>query len=189
MLGMNLHCALSYRASSSTMKLLNALNLSILLVAAMIVESKSQTETQIIYQNLKDALIADGDVFYVMQQAFFLSQSLSQDLIYLNICVTVGSEQPASCNNSSLSGGHNNLSYCQRFQWSSSALVEFISIDQLLIMDNVISESLVRIFEHRESLNVSFKIDTLPCESTEDDILAALMQLLPWVCRNTLICA
>ena len=158
--------------------------LFILLVEAMVVESKSQAETQIIYQKLKDALIADSDVLYLMQQTFFPSESLSQDLIYISICVTVGSEQPASCNNSSLSGGHNNLSYCQRFQWSSSPLVEFISIDQLLIMDNVISESIVRIFEHRESVNVSFKIDTLPCESTEDDILAALMQLLPWVCRN-----
>ena len=163
--------------------------LFILLVEAMIVESKSQAGTQIIYQKLKDALIADSDVLYLMQQTFFSSESLSQDLIYINICVTVGSEQPASCNNSSLSGGHNNLSYCQRFQWSSSALVEFISIDQLLILDNVISEIIVRIFEHHESLNVSLHIDTLPCESTEDDILAVLMQLLPWVCSNTLICA
>ena len=171
------------------MKTRNALILFILLVAAMIVESKSQTENQIIYQKLKDALIADSDVHYLMQQAFFPSQSLSQDLIYLNICVTVGSEQPASCNNSSLSGGYINLSYCQRFQWTSSALVEFISIDQLLILDNVISESIVRIFEHQESLNVPFKIDTLPCETTEDDILAALMHFLPWVCSNTLICA
>ena len=119
-----------------------------------------------------------------MREAFFPAQSLSRDLVYLNICVTVGGVQHESCDNSSLPGGQSNFTYCKWFHWSSSALVNLISIDQLLIMDNVISESIIRVVLHRKHLEVNLQIDTLPCEITEDDILAALMQLLPWVCTS-----
>ena len=118
-----------------------------------------------------------------MQEAFFPSQSLSHDMVYLNICVTVGSVQHESYENSSLPGGQSNFSYCQQFQWSSSALVDFISFDQLMILDNVISESIICIIVHRDYVHMLLHIDTLPCDTTEDDILTALMQVLPWVCE------
>ena len=154
----------------------------ILLAAAVVVQSNPHVTPQVIYQKLEDALIADKGVLYRMQEAFFPSQSLSHDLVYLNICVTVGSVQHENCDNSSLPGGQSNFSYCQWFQWSSSALVNLISSDQLLILDNVVSENIIRIIWHRKYLEVHLQIDTLPCETTEDDILSALMQLLPWVC-------
>ena len=78
--------------------------------------------------------------------------------------------------------GQCNFTYCQKFQWSSSALVDLISVDQLLILDNVLSYSDFHTIEHRECIYFPLHIDTLPCESTKDEILAALMQLLPWVC-------
>ena len=154
----------------------------ILLAAAVVVQSNSHVTPQVIYQKLEDALIADKGVLYCMQEAFFPSQSLFHDLVYLKVCVTYGGVQHESCDNSSLPGGQSNFSYCQWFQWSSSALVSLISIDQLLILDNVISESIIRIVWHRKYLEVDLQIDTLPCGTAEDDILAALMQLLPWVC-------
>ena len=49
-------------------------------------------------------------------------------------------------------------------------------------MDNVVSESIIRVVLQQKHLEFNLQIDTLPCEITEDDILAALMQLLPWVC-------
>ena len=96
--------------------------------------------------------------------------------------MTVGGVQHESCDNSSLTCGHSNFTYCKWFQWSSSALVNLISIDQLLIFDNFVSENIIRVIWHWKYLEVDLQIDTLPCETTEDDILAALMQLLPWVC-------
>ena len=53
-------------------------------------------------------------------------------------CVTVGSVEPESCDDSffKLHDGQSNCSYCQKFQWSSSALVDLISTDQLLILNN-----------------------------------------------------
>ena len=63
-------------------------------------------------------------------------------------------------------------------------IVDFISFDHLFILDNVISFSAFHVIERREYVfvHVPLHIDTLPCETTKDDILAALMQLLPWVC-------
>ena len=96
--------------------------------------------------------------------------------------MTVGSVQHESCDNSSLPGGQSIFSYCKWCHWSSSALVNLISIDQSLIFDNFASENIIRVVLHRKHLEFNLQIDTLPCETTEDDILAALMQLLPWVC-------
>ena len=67
-------------------------------------------------------------------------------------------------------------------QWSSSALVNLISIDQLLVLDNIISYNVFHIIEHRENIDVPLQIDAFLCKIKQDDILAALMQLLPWVC-------
>ena len=154
----------------------------ILLAADVVVEGNPRVAPQVVYQKLEDALIADSSVLYLMQEVFFPSHSLSRDLVYLNVCVTVGGVQPGRCDKSSLSGGQSNFSYCQYFQWSGSALLNFISFDQLLILDNVMSESIIRMIMHREYKMVPLYVDSLPCEATEDDILAALIQLLPWVC-------
>ena len=116
-----------------------------------------------------------------MQEVFVSSKILPRDLVYLHACVTVGNVLPGDCDNSSLPGGQSNFRYCQWFQWGSSALVDLISVDQLLILDNVISYNVFLIIEHRGRVDVPLYIDTLPCETTEDDILAALMQILPWV--------
>ena len=76
------------------------------------------------------------------------SSSLSQDLVYLGM-------QPGSCDTSSLLGGQSNFTYCQYFQWSSSALVNLISIDQLFVLDSVISENIIHSIFHRKYLEVS----------------------------------
>ena len=154
----------------------------ILLVAAVVVKCNPNITPQLVSQKLKDALIADKNVLYCMQEAFFPSQSLSCDVVYLNISVTVTGVQSRSCENSSLSGRQNNFTYCQDFQWSSSALVDFISFDQLMILDNVISESIVRMIIYRKYIDVPLPIDSVPCGTTENDILPALIELLPWVC-------
>ena len=126
------------------MRTLHGVVFMILLTVAVLAQSNPHTATQVVYQKLEDALVADPNLKYLIKLAFFSSQTLSRDLVYLNICVTVGSVQPGSCENSSLPGGQSNFSYCQRFQWSSSALVNFISFDQLVILDNVISEGILR---------------------------------------------
>ena len=153
----------------------------ILLATVVGIHSKPHIASQVVYHKLEDALIGDSSVLYLMQEVFFPSKILPNNLVHLHVCVTVGRVQPGSCDNSSLPGGQSNFTYCQKFQWSSSALVNLISIDQLLILDNVISHNVFRILVYHGSKDVTLHVDSLPCETTEDDILAALMQLLPWV--------
>ena len=153
----------------------------ILLATVVVIHSKPHIASQVVYHKLEDALISDSSLLYMMQEVFIPSKILPRDLVHLYVCVEVGRVLPGDCDNSSLPGGQRNFTYCQRFQWSSSALVDLISVDQLLILDNVISYTVFRIIENRGCVDVPLHIDTLPCETTEDDILAALMQLLPWV--------
>ena len=35
--------------------------------------------------------------------------------------------------------------------------------------------------ECRDYIHIALQVDALPCGTTEDDLLAALMRLLPWV--------
>ena len=154
----------------------------ILLTAATIAQSKPHIASEGVHRKLEDALIANSSLQYMMQEVFLTSKILPQNMVHLHVCVTAGSVQPGSCDNSSLFGGQNNFTYCQWFQWSSSALVNLISIDQLLILDNIISYNVFHLIEHRESVDVPLQIDALPCEIKQENILAALMQLLPWVC-------
>ena len=90
------------------------------------VESYSNIAPQVIYQKLEDALITDRNVLYMIQEAFTPSRILPRNRVHLHVCVTVGSMQPANCDNSSLFGGQSNFSYCRDFQWSSSVLLDLI---------------------------------------------------------------
>ena len=155
-----------------------SLSLFLLIAAAVMGQDESHTASEAVYLKLENVLLTDHKSRYMMQRAFFPSQDFSPDWLYLNVCVRVSSVQPGGCGEFV---GRSNFSYCQKFQWSSSALANLISIDQLLILDNVISESIVRITQHRKFLHFPLHIDSLPCNATEDDILTALLQLLPWV--------
>jgi len=126
---------------------------------------------------------------YLMQHTFFPSHGPSRDRIFIIVNVTVGSMMPGSCDGSPLlDDTPTNFSFYQEFQWSRSPLLNLISVDQLLILDNVISENIYNTVQHHEFLHVSLNIDALPCNTSEDDLLKALMQLLPWVCTSVHAC-
>ena len=158
-----------------------SLSLFLLIAAAVMGQDESHNvASEDVYLKLQNVLLTDQKNRYLMQRVFFPSQDFPPDWLYryLNVCVIVNSGQPGGCGDFN---GQSNFSYCQKFQWSSSALANLISIDQLLILDNVISEVIIRIMQHRKYLHFPLHIDSLPCNVTEDDILSALLQLLPWV--------
>ena len=144
-------------------------------------QSKSNVAIQDTYQKLEKSLIQNRIVLHQMQEALFSSQNLPPDSVRLNVCVTVGSVQPGNCDNSFSPGGEVKFSYCQKFQWSRSVLLNLIPDDQLLILDNVIIERINHFIEHKVELKLALQIDVLHCDVTLNDILEALMQLLPWV--------
>ena len=161
--------------------------ITVLLVAGVMVV-QSHTPSQILYQKLEDSFSMNHKVLYQMHDAFFRSQKFPPDWLYLHVCVTVDSEHHGSC--------ESNFSYCQNFQWSSSALVDLILIDQLLILDNVLSESIIHIIDHQiyDYIRVPLHIDHLPCGITKDDVLPVLIHLLSWVyvykqmCNDYILC-
>ena len=155
-----------------------SLSLFLRIAAAVMGQDESLVASEAVYLKLENILLTDQNSRYMMQRAFFPSQDFSPDWLYLNVCVTVNCVQPRGCDDFN---GQSNFSYCQKFQWSSSALVNLISIDQLVILDNVISESIVRNTQHQKYLHFPLHIDSLPYNVTDDDILSALIQLLPWV--------
>ena len=119
---------------------------------------------------------------------FDLKNFLQTGFTFMYVCVTVDSEHHGSC--------ESNYSYCQNFQWSSSALVDHILIDQLLILDNVLSECIIHIIDHQIYcyIRVPLHIDHLPCGITKDDVLSVLIHLLSWVyvykqmCNDYIVC-
>ena len=163
-------------------RVLHAFSFLSLLATVVIVESKPNIAPQVTYQKLEGALFSNSSLLYLMQEVLIPSKILPRGLVHFSIHVTVGSMQPLDCDNSSLPGGRSIFPYYKDFQWSSSALIDLILIDQLFTLDSVISYSVFHIIEHHEHLYLPLHIDTLPCEPTEDAILAAFMQLLPWVC-------
>ena len=162
------------------MRVLHSYLFLILLATVLVIHSKPHIVSQVVYQKLEDALISDSSLLHLMQEIFIPSKMVPNNLVFLQVCVTVGSVLPGDCDNSSLLGGQRNFTYCRKFQWTSSALVNLISIDQLLILDNVISHNVFLTAQHRGYIDVTLHVDALPCKTTED-ILAALMELLPWV--------
>ena len=157
----------------------------LLTVAVVIVQSKSDIVIQDTYQKLEKSLIQNRFLLHQLQETFFPSQNLPPDSVHLHVCVTVGSVQPGNCDNSFLTGGQGNFSYCREFQWSRSVLLNLISDDQLLVLDNVIIKRINYVITHQAVLKVPLQIDTLHCDVTVDDILEAVMQLLPWVSIST----
>jgi len=161
----------------------------VLMAIAMTAQSTHHLPPQVVYQKLEHALITDSKVVYLMQNTFFPSQGSSQDIVIIEVNVTVDSMLTGSCDEHSPSSGTPiNFSYYQEFQWSSSPLLNLISVDQLLILDNVISGNIYYTLQHHEFLRISLNIDALPCNTHEDDLLKALMQLLPWVCTSVHAC-
>ena len=159
--------------------------LLLLTVAAVIVQSKSDVAIQDTYQKSEKSLIQNHFVLHQLQETFFPSQNLPPDSVRLHVCVTIGSVHPRNCDNFSLPGGEGNFSYCQKFQWSRSVLLNLISEDQLLVLDNVLIERINHLIKHKRGLVVPLQIDVLHCDVTLNDILEALMQLLPWVSIST----
>ena len=157
----------------------------LLTVAVVIVQSKSDIVIQDTYQKLEKSLIQNRFLLHQLQETFFPSQNLPPDSVHLHVCVTVGSVQPGNCDNCFLTGGQGNFSYCREFQWSRSVLLNLISDDQLLVLDNVIIKRINYVITHQAVLKVPLQIDTLHCDVTVDDILEAVMQLLPWVSIST----
>ena len=161
--------------------------ISFLFIATMVVHSKEDMAPQVLFQKLEDALKTNRQTLYLLRKAFFPTQCLPRDLVNLHVHVIVCSVVPEKCDeHCAASGAISNCSYTQRFQWSSSPLLDLIPSGQLLTLDNVLSRVIYHETFHRSWLSVELQIDSFPNDVSENDLLEALIQLLCWV--STFIC-
>ena len=158
----------------------------ILLAEATVVHTKIHNVSYasfVVQQKLENALVTDREVLYLLQEALFPSQGLNRgDWLDLATCVMVDSVQSENCETSHFSGEQSNFTYCQHFEWSSSALLDLIPYDQLFVLDNVVGEVIFHLIQRRDFIYIPLHIDTLPCGATEDDMRNALLRILSWVC-------
>lgn len=163
-------------------------SISLLFTALAICVHCDHMPPQVVHQKLENALKTNRDTLYLMQGAFFPFDGFPPDFVYLDVCIAVGTGR---CNkNSSFSGVLNNSSYHQKVQWSSTALLDLISNDQLLIMDNVWCRAVQNGVRHCSWLPMHLQIDSLPGGISEKDLVEALIQLLFWVCvfQSDILC-
>ena len=156
--------------------------ISFLFIATMLVHSRGDMAPQVLFQKLEDALKTNRQTLYLLRKTFFPTQHLPRDLVNLDVHVTVCSVLPEKCDeHCAASGAISNFSYTQKFQWSSSPLLDLIPSGQLLTLDNVLSRAIYRETFHRSCLSVELQIDSFPNDVSENDLLEALTQLLCWV--------
>ena len=156
--------------------------ISFLIIATMLVHSREDMAPQVLFQKLEDALKTNKQTLYLLRNAFFPPHHLPRDLVNLHVHVIVCSVLPEKCDeHCAASGAISNFSYTQRFQWSSSPLLDLIPSGQLLTLDNVLSRVIYHETFHRSWLSVELQIDSFPNDVSENDLLEALIQLLCWV--------
>ena len=156
---------------------------SFLFIATMVVHSRGDMAPQVLFQKLEDALKTNKQTLYLLRKAFFPQHHLSRDLVNLDVHVTICSVLPEKCDeHCAASGAISNFSYTQRFQWSSSPLLDLIPSGQFLTLDNVLSTIVYQVALHRSWLSVELQIESFPNDVSENDLLEALIELLCWVC-------
>ena len=106
--------------------------------------------------------------------------ALVQGLVFFRIYIYLVCRQYATysldCENLYLPGGQRVYLYYQDFKWSSTLFTFTRQCHKLQCFSHLPKRG-----EHLFFL-FHFIFNTFSCEPTEDDILAALMQLLPCVC-------
>ena len=142
----------------------------------------------LLYQKLEGALINNPKALFQLKRLFFsVSGTHIQEveILYLHVCVRVGitdNFQISGTSTNSSNGTHTS-NYCLNFKWSASALLSFITVDQLMAIDfmyvNWIYSRIRGTTLHR-SLIITLNTDLLLSKS-EEDIKEVLIQLLSWV--------
>ena len=149
-----------------------------------------------LYQALEDALINNYEALYMLRQVFFPGVSTpirEANVIQFGTCVqfniteqlncTTTVQQPFSDDNISLAGTCV-YRYCFSLRWTTSSLLNLITVDQLLVFDNIFADliySSIAGGTHYNTITFTLRVPLFPCVPTEEDSMQALSMLLCWV--------
>ena len=147
----------------------------------------------LLYQKLEGALINNSKALFQLKKTFFsVSGTHIQEveILHLHVCVRVGvtGHFQSFGTSANSSNGTYNSTHCWDFQWSASAFLSFITVDELMTIDFmyvnfVYSRIQGSIRNHNLSITLNTKSDSLPCTHipSENDLKEVLIQLLSWV--------
>lgn len=152
-----------------------------------------------LYQALEDALINNQEALYMLKQVFFPGVPTpirETDVLQFGPCVefniteqlncTTTDQQPFAKFNDSVSlEGSCLYRYCFSLRWTTSPLLNLITVDQLLVFDNVFGDLIYSTIAGGTKYNniiFTLHVPSFPCIPTEEDSVEALSMLLCWVC-------
>ena len=147
--------------------------------------------TFLLYQKLEGALINNSKALFQLKEMFFsASGSHTQEvqILHMHICVRVGTtevfQSPGTSANSS--NGTHTSTHCWNFKWSASALLNLITVDQLMTIDFMYVYFVyqqIRGTTGHHNINIKLNAVLLPCmhEPSENHLKGALISLFTWV--------
>ena len=152
-------------------------------------ECSDDNKIDLLYQKLERALINNFTTLLQMKRKFFpvFDNHIQEvQVLHLHVCVRV-TDQVKSSGSTSISNENEPSIHCWNFKWSVSALLNLISIDQLMAFDFVyvdtIYSQIQRSMAHK-TVSITLSTDLPPCTSSESDLQEALVQLLSWVSHH-----
>ena len=168
--------------------------LMVLLTSVLQVDGFYFPQFYSLHETLESALIMKETLFTMRQIFFPVVHSSAQETqeVNLSVCVEITVDQALnsttkdSCKLSAdTSGSSDNVSsWCWKFQWTDSALLSLITVDQLVAFDvatSFIYQAATGRY-HVGNINVSLLI-VCPVLPKVSDIKTSLMLLLSWVIK------
>ena len=146
----------------------------------------------LLYQKLEGALINNSKALFQLKRIFFSvggTDIQEVEIFFLHVCVRVGVtehfQSPETSANSS--NGTHTSTHCWNFKWSASALLSYITVDQLMAIDFIYvnwiySQMRGKMIHHMFLIALNADLLSSKCIPSEKDIKEVLIQLLSWVC-------
>ena len=132
-----------------------------------------------LYAKLEDALLGNRTALYALRNAFFSPQTKPRNFILLYFCLNITN---VNCSHPGTINDHS-FERCWDFQWSSLAIMNWITADELLAFDNGIMRTVGQDISlgGRHTVKVTLQIEQLSCIPTNTEVLSTVISFLGWV--------
>ena len=141
-----------------------------------------------LFHSLEDALVKDSKSLYSLQQALF--SKFNHVSIKITSCITVSivgkknyGKEEDECKRARVANSSCNYSKCLDFQWTSSAVLDSISLEELVTLDNVAIANLLWYIEsgYHNKANISLFLEEVGHQPSELELSQTLAKVLSWV--------
>ena len=146
-----------------------------------------------LFHRLEDALVKNSEFLYSLQESLFSKQRYVQS-IHIVACVTMATAGQQNYSKMEDKYEHErspNSSFgyfnCWHYQWTCSAMLDLISLEQLVTIENVITPNIIwyTLGHHTDNseskVKLSLHLDTVGYQPSESELSQTLAKVLGWV--------